>query len=317
MHRSPFPRTQRRTRHGRTCRALKNWLPRHRSPWRRTRSRIRRRRSWHRHRRLIYRTRAGLRHDHPRRRCHWSRCFRRRGHLHLCNIRWTLCRWSRSRHSRRKGDRGRCGRCHSRGRGCGWRRRRNLGRNHDHRRRPVRRSYGSRGHNPRRRRCWRLNHGLGVHCLRRNRWSFCLRLHRRHCRWLGSRTRWRMFDCPLLLRDGPQHISRTRDMREVDLGLDLFFAVSGTRRRLRRTRRRVETAPEMAPHQVRFMVLKGTGVRFLLRDAHRGQYVKNFLALDFQLTGQIVDSNLTHPLSFPLFAALSGVFKIACLTSYA
>ena len=38
-------------------------------------------------------------------------------------------------------------------------------------------------------------------------------------------------------------------------------------------------------------------------DAHRGQYVKNFLALDFQLTRQIVNSNLTHPLSFPLCPA--------------
>ncbi len=34
------------------------------------------------------------------------------------------------------------------------------------------------------------------------------------------------------------------------------------------------------------------------------QHVKNFLALDFQLTGQIIDSNLTHPLSFPLLVPL-------------
>jgi len=91
-------------------------------------------------------------------------------------------------------------------------------------------------------------------------------------------------------------------MREVDLGLDLFFAVSGARRRPRRTGRCVRAAAEMLPHQFRFEVLKRTGVRFFLRDAHRGQHVKNFLALDFQLTGQIVDSNLTHPLSFPLLS---------------
>jgi len=59
----------------------------------------------------------------------------------------------------------------------------------------------------------------------------------------------------------------------------------------------------MFPHQFRFVILKRTGVRFFLRDAHRGQNVKNFLALDFQLTGQIVNSNLTHPPSFPLLVA--------------
>jgi len=69
-------------------------------------------------------------------------------------------------------------------------------------------------------------------------------------------------------------------MREVDLGFDLFFAVSGTRRRLRRTRRRVGAAAEMLTHQVRFEVFQGTGMRFLLRDTHRGQHVKNFLAFD-------------------------------------
>jgi hypothetical protein len=59
-------------------------------------------------------------------------------------------------------------------------------------------------------------------------------------------------------------------------------------------------ATDIFPHQLRFVVFQRTGVRLLLRDAHRDQSVKNFLALDFQLTGQIVDSNLTHPLSLPL-----------------
>jgi hypothetical protein len=107
-----------------------------------------------------------------------------------------------------------------------------------------------------------------------------------------------MLDGFLLLGDGAQHISRTRNMREVDLGLDLFFAASGTGG-FRRTRRRVGSAAEMFPYQFRFVIFQRTGVRLLLRDAHRGQHVKNFLALDFQLTGQIVDSNLAHPPSFP------------------
>jgi hypothetical protein len=108
-----------------------------------------------------------------------------------------------------------------------------------------------------------------------------------------------MLDGFLLLRDGAQYISRPRNMREVDLGLDLFFAASGTRG-FGGTRRRVGSAAEMFSHQFRFVIFQRTGVRLLLRNAHRGQHVKNFLALDFQLTGQIVDSNLTHPLSFPL-----------------
>ncbi len=89
-------------------------------------------------------------------------------------------------------------------------------------------------------------------------------------------------------------------MGEVDFSLDFFFAVRGSGSGLRRTGRRVGTAAEMFSHEIRFVVFQGAGVRFLLRDAHRAENVKNFPALDFQLTGQIVDSNLTHPLSFPL-----------------
>ncbi len=92
-------------------------------------------------------------------------------------------------------------------------------------------------------------------------------------------------------------------MGEIDLSLDLVFAASGTRG-LCRTRRRIGAAAEMFPHQVRFVIFQRTGVRLLLRNPHRGQHVKNFLALDFQLTGQIVDSNLTHPLSLPLLVPL-------------
>jgi len=60
----------------------------------------------------------------------------------------------------------------------------------------------------------------------------------------------------------------------------------------------------MFPHQFCFVLFQRTGVRLLLGNAHRGQRVKNFSAFDFQLTGQIVDSNLTHPPSFPLLVPL-------------
>jgi hypothetical protein len=41
-------------------------------------------------------------------------------------------------------------------------------------------------------------------------------------------------------------------------------------------------------------------VRFLFGDTDFRQHVKNGFALDFQLTGQIIDSNL-HPLSVSFF----------------
>ena len=51
----------------------------------------------------------------------------------------------------------------------------------------------------------------------------------------------------------------------------------------------------MGAHSLRLMVLKRTGVRFLLSDSNFQENIKNGLALDFKLSGQIVDSNLTHP----------------------
>jgi hypothetical protein len=58
-------------------------------------------------------------------------------------------------------------------------------------------------------------------------------------------------------------------------------------------------------------------VRFLLGNTHRGQHVKNLFALDFQLTGQIIDSNL-HPLSFsfsgPAVTTLVTYARISNLT---
>jgi len=112
-----------------------------------------------------------------------------------------------------------------------------------------------------------------------------------------------MLGYSLLLRDGAQHVSGPRNIRQVNLGLDAFVAMGGTRS-LRRTRRSLGAAAEMLSHQFRFVIFQRTGMRFLLRNTHRGQHVKNFFALDFQLTGQIIDSNLTHPLSFPLLVPL-------------
>jgi hypothetical protein len=47
---------------------------------------------------------------------------------------------------------------------------------------------------------------------------------------------------------------------------------------------------------LRFMLFHGTGVRLLLSDAYFGKCVENRFAFNFQLPGQIVNSNLAHPL---------------------
>ena len=52
----------------------------------------------------------------------------------------------------------------------------------------------------------------------------------------------------------------------------------------------------MGTHLLSFMVFQRTGVRLFFGDAHFRKYVENRFAFYFQLPGQIVDSNLTHPL---------------------
>jgi hypothetical protein len=49
------------------------------------------------------------------------------------------------------------------------------------------------------------------------------------------------------------------------------------------------------------MRFNGTRMGLALGHAHRFQSVENLFTLDFQLTRQIVNSNLTHP---PLFVVL-------------
>jgi len=222
---------------------------------------------------FVHRSRPRLRNDHPR-----CRRMRRR----WCNC--AGCRCWRPGHSRschhRRGRRGwrndRCGRRNRRTRGCNRRRRGRSYRLLDNRRRNGRL------------RC--RNWSRGRRGWLRHRWCNCrLRCHRRRSR---ATRRW-MLDCLFLLRDGLEHVSRPGDVREIDLGLDFFFAAQRTRgsggwRRLGR-------AAEVRPHLFRFMLLERTGMRFLLGHSHERQHVENGLALDFQLSGEIVDSNLAHP----------------------
>jgi hypothetical protein len=98
-----------------------------------------------------------------------------------------------------------------------------------------------------------------------------------------------------LLRNGAQNIARPRNIGEVNLCLDAIIA-RRTARGLCRTWRGVGTAAKMFTHQIRFVIFERAGMRFLFRYTDRGQNIKNFPALDFQFTGQIVNSNLAHPL---------------------
>jgi len=60
----------------------------------------------------------------------------------------------------------------------------------------------------------------------------------------------------LLLGNSAQHVTGPRDMREVDLGLNFFFAVRGASRTSHRTRSRIGAATEMLSHQVRFEIFQ-------------------------------------------------------------
>jgi hypothetical protein len=101
----------------------------------------------------------------------------------------------------------------------------------------------------------------------------------------------------LLADNGFQDISRFGDVREVDLGLN-FVAIRTYRTRRFTRRGRFTAAVEVGPHFVSFVVFQGTRMGLFLGDSNLWKYIKNGLALDFQFSGQIVDSNLAHPPSF-------------------
>jgi hypothetical protein len=96
------------------------------------------------------------------------------------------------------------------------------------------------------------------------------------------------------LRNRAQHIAWAGDVRQVDLGLDFFFAAQRTcgasRRRLRFGR-----AADVGPYLLCFVLFQRTGVRLFLGHSDERQRVEYGLAFDFQFPGEIVDSNLTHP----------------------
>jgi hypothetical protein len=92
----------------------------------------------------------------------------------------------------------------------------------------------------------------------------------------------------LLLQDRLHHISRFGNVRQVDLRPNFFSPV----------RTRALFAPAVLRKKLLYPLglvsFDRTGMRFLFRDPYFRQHVKNRFTLDFQLSCQIVDSNL-HP----------------------
>ena len=97
-----------------------------------------------------------------------------------------------------------------------------------------------------------------------------------------------------LVQYGFEHVSRMGDVRQVDLGFDFFFAAQRAGW-LGPVSRRFGQAAEVGPHLFRFMLFERTGMGLLLGHSDERQHVENGLALDFQFSGEIVDSNLAHP----------------------
>jgi hypothetical protein len=96
----------------------------------------------------------------------------------------------------------------------------------------------------------------------------------------------------LLGSDGIQNIAWLGNMRQINFGLDLVafrtHRAGGPARTLRLF------GVEIRANLDRFVVFNGTGMSLLLSDSNFRKCIENSFALNFQLPGQVVDSNL-HP----------------------
>jgi len=136
---------------------------------------------------------------------------------------------------------------------------------------------------------WRAHNGRSGGCrLGLNRMGRYHRPNRRRNRRGG-----------VLLADGIEHIAGLRDMRKVDLRLDYFLALGAVWFAVLGRGRRFATGAKMSPDFFGLVLLQRAGMRLLLGDPQLRKDVGDRLAFDFQLSGQIVDSNLTHPPLFP------------------
>jgi len=94
---------------------------------------------------------------------------------------------------------------------------------------------------------------------------------------------------------GLHHVAGLGDMGEINLGRNRLCSA---RRRAASVARRLRSALKMRANLLGLMVFNRTGVGLAFPQAELRQHVKYLTALDFHLSREIVDSNLTHP---PLF----------------
>ena len=266
MHRPPLPRPQWRARARRAgCRrswTLEYRLPRHRTArnWTPRNRPLPNRLPWRDCCRALWcgidRTRSGLRCDHSSW-WHGGRARRR------CNRRLRKRRCRPLRDGRRRLRR--CCRCFNARNGCCyWRRCRWRGR-------PYR----------------RRRHG---------NWS---RLHRRNRRRRPLRDRCDRFRRlrPCYFRRGSlldrlQHVAGLGNFREINFGFELFRS----RFRARLLSRATLALAEVLAHFFRGFGINGARMALFLRDPDARQQVENRLALDLELSRQIVDADFIHEL---------------------
>jgi hypothetical protein len=101
--------------------------------------------------------------------------------------------------------------------------------------------------------------------------------------WRRHRTRRHHSFLPL--RNRLQHIPRTGNVRQVNFGLDFFFAAKSARTGLASRGRTFRRGAEVLAYFLRFVFFQRTGVRLLLRHSHQRKRIQNSFALDFQLSG--------------------------------
>jgi hypothetical protein len=99
----------------------------------------------------------------------------------------------------------------------------------------------------------------------------------------------------LLFADGGKNIAWARDMRKINLGLDLVSCRAAGTRCLGSSVAFCRAATQLCTDLLRFVLFQRTGMGLFLGDPDFRKHIENGLALDFQLPCQIVDSNLTHP----------------------
>jgi hypothetical protein len=106
----------------------------------------------------------------------------------------------------------------------------------------------------------------------------------RYRRYRRTRRSWRRRSF-FLLSYRSQHVPRSGDVREINLGFDFFFAAQRARTGLASRRRTFRRGAEVHTYFLSFVLFERTGVRFLLGHSNYRERIQNSFALDFQLSG--------------------------------